>query len=34
MNKILLEQENIKLWNKQNFVESKADIMQHFLKMK
>jgi hypothetical protein len=34
MNKILLQQEKIKLWNKWHFVESKTEIMQHVLNMK
>ena len=33
MKNILLEQEKIKLWNKQNFVENKTGIIQRVLKM-
>jgi hypothetical protein len=33
MENILFEQRKIKLWNKQHFVETEADIMQHVLKM-
>jgi hypothetical protein len=30
---VLCEQKKIKLWNKQHYVENKAEIMQHVLKM-
>jgi hypothetical protein len=33
MKKVLLEQKMIELWNKQHFVEDKAENMQHVLKM-
>jgi len=33
MKYILLEEKKIKLWNKQQFVENKTQIMQYVLKM-
>jgi hypothetical protein len=31
--RVLFEQKATELWNKQNFVENRTEIMQHVLKM-
>jgi hypothetical protein len=33
MENVFFEQKNLKLWNKQHFVESKTEIMQRVLKI-
>jgi hypothetical protein len=32
-NGVLFEQKEVKLWNKQHFVENETEIMQHVLEM-